>query len=81
MKHLANLPLTGAFPASRVYRCYNWNHVAQQVSQKGRHGRRPRSLLQNLPVGGETIANSFEREQTAAKFEGYNAMLLLRAAG
>jgi hypothetical protein len=32
MKHLANLPLTGAFPASRVYRCYSCDHVVQQVS-------------------------------------------------
>ena len=30
---------------------------------------------------GEMIANGFEREQTAAKFEGYNAMFLLLAAG
>jgi hypothetical protein len=27
------------------------------------------------------IANGFEREQTAAKFEGYNAMFLVLAAG
>jgi DNA-directed RNA polymerase subunit RPC12/RpoP len=32
MKHLAHLPLTGAFPASRVYRCYNCDHVVQQTS-------------------------------------------------
>jgi hypothetical protein len=30
---------------------------------------------------GEMIANGFEREQVAAKFEGYNAMFLLLAAG
>jgi thiamine pyrophosphate-dependent acetolactate synthase large subunit-like protein len=30
---------------------------------------------------GEMIANGFEREQTAAKFEGYNTMFLLLAAG
>jgi hypothetical protein len=30
---------------------------------------------------GEMIANGFEREQIAAKFEGYNAMFLLLAAG
>jgi hypothetical protein len=30
---------------------------------------------------GESIANGFEGEQTAAKFEGYNAMFLLLAAG
>jgi hypothetical protein len=30
---------------------------------------------------GESIANGFEREQTAAKFEGYNAMFFLLAAG
>jgi hypothetical protein len=30
---------------------------------------------------GETIANGFEREQIAARFEGYNAMFLLLAAG
>jgi len=30
---------------------------------------------------GESIANGFEREQTAAKFEGYNAMFFLVAAG
>jgi hypothetical protein len=38
-------------------------------------------LLRNLPVNRGTIANGFERGQTAAKFEGYNAMFLLRAAG
>jgi hypothetical protein len=31
--------------------------------------------------GGEMIANGFEREQIAAKFEGYNAMFHLLAAG
>jgi hypothetical protein len=30
---------------------------------------------------GEMIANGFEREQIAARFEGYNAMFLLLAAG
>jgi hypothetical protein len=30
---------------------------------------------------GETIANGFEREQVAAKFEGYDAMFLLLAGG
>jgi hypothetical protein len=30
---------------------------------------------------GEMIANGFEREQIATKFEGYNAMFLLLAAG
>jgi hypothetical protein len=30
---------------------------------------------------GEMIANGFEGEQIAAKFEGYNAMFLLLAAG
>ena len=29
MKHLANLRLTAAFPASRVYRCYGCDHVLQ----------------------------------------------------
>ena len=31
--------------------------------------------------GGETIANGFEGEQIAARFEGYNAMFLLLAGG
>jgi hypothetical protein len=50
---------------------------------RSRHHKRAATVgaLVNLPVNGETIANGFEREQTAAKFEGYNAMLLLRAAG
>jgi hypothetical protein len=30
---------------------------------------------------GEMIANGFEREQVAARFEGYNAMFDLLAAG
>ena len=30
---------------------------------------------------GEVIANGFEREQVAARFEGYNAMFDLLAAG
>jgi hypothetical protein len=30
---------------------------------------------------GGMIANGFEREQIAAKFEGYDAMFLLLAAG
>jgi hypothetical protein len=34
-----------------------------------------------VTFNGEMIANGFEREQTAAKFEGYNAMFLLLAAG
>ena len=31
MRHLANLQLTVAFPASRVYRCYTCDLVVQQV--------------------------------------------------
>jgi hypothetical protein len=31
--------------------------------------------------GGEMVANGFEREQIAARFEGYNAMFRLLAAG
>jgi hypothetical protein len=31
--------------------------------------------------GGEMIANGFEGEQIAARFEGYNAMFLLLAGG
>jgi hypothetical protein len=46
-------------------------------------------LLEKEPSGvhicgmanDESIANGFEREQTAAKFEGYNAMFFLLAAG
>jgi len=34
-----------------------------------------------VAANGESIANGFEREQLAAKFEGYNAMFLLLAAG
>jgi hypothetical protein len=30
MKHLADLQLTAAFPASRVYRCVSCDHVVQQ---------------------------------------------------
>jgi hypothetical protein len=30
---------------------------------------------------GESIANGVEREQVTARFEGYNAMFLLLAAG
>jgi hypothetical protein len=32
MMHLADLRLIGAFPASRVYRCFNCDHVVQQTS-------------------------------------------------
>jgi hypothetical protein len=31
--------------------------------------------------GGEMVANGFEREHIAARFEGYNAMFHLLAAG
>jgi hypothetical protein len=31
--------------------------------------------------GDEMVANGFEREQIAARFEGYNAMFRLLAAG
>jgi hypothetical protein len=31
--------------------------------------------------GDEVVANGFEREQVAARFEGYNAMFQLLAAG
>jgi hypothetical protein len=31
--------------------------------------------------GGEMVANGVEREQIAARFEGYNAMFHLLAAG
>jgi len=35
-----------------------------------------------LPVGeGESIANGFEPGEIEARFEGYNAMFLLLAAG
>jgi len=43
MKQLANLRRTVAFPASRVYRCYNCDHVVQQAPQKGRLSWRPYS--------------------------------------
>ena len=35
----------------------------------------------HVTANGESIANGFERDQIAAKFEGYNAMFLLLAAG
>jgi len=31
MKHLADLQLTAAFAASRVYRCYGCDYVLQQA--------------------------------------------------
>jgi hypothetical protein len=34
-----------------------------------------------VTFNGELLANGFEREQAAARFEGYNAMFLLLAAG
>ena len=34
-----------------------------------------------VTFNGEMVANGFEREQIAAKFEGYNALFLLLAAG
>ena len=34
-----------------------------------------------VTCNGEAIANGSEREQIAARFEGYNAMFLLLAAG
>ena len=42
---------------------------------------RPPRWEWEVTSSGESIANGFEREQTAAKFEGYNAMFLLLAAG
>jgi hypothetical protein len=42
---------------------------------------RPPRWEWEVTSNGESIANGFEREQTAAKFEGYNAMFLLLAAG
>jgi hypothetical protein len=41
----------------------------------------PRRWEWEVTSDGESIANGFEREQTAAKFEGYNAMFFLLAAG
>jgi hypothetical protein len=34
-----------------------------------------------VTFNGEMIANGFKRDQAAARFEGYNAMFLLLAAG
>ena len=42
---------------------------------------RPPRWEWEVTSNGESIANGFEREQTAAKFEGYNAMFILLAAG
>jgi hypothetical protein len=42
---------------------------------------RPPRWEWELSANGEMIANGFEREETAAKFEGYNAMFLVLAAG
>jgi hypothetical protein len=42
---------------------------------------RPHGWEWELTSHGISIANGFEPEQTAAKFEGYNAMFLLLAAG
>ena len=42
---------------------------------------RPPKWEWEVSSNGEMIANGFEREQIAAKFEGYNAMFLLLAAG
>ena len=42
---------------------------------------RPPRWEWELSANGEMIANGSEREETAAKFEGYNAMFLVLAAG
>jgi hypothetical protein len=42
---------------------------------------RPPKWEWEVSSGGEMIANGFEGEQTAARFEGYNAMFLLLAGG
>lgn len=42
---------------------------------------RPPKWEWEVSSGGEMIANGFEGEQIAARFEGYNAMFLLLAGG
>jgi hypothetical protein len=42
---------------------------------------RPSRWKRQVRFNGEMIANGFEGGQIEAKFEGYNAMLLLLAAG
>jgi hypothetical protein len=42
---------------------------------------RPPKWEWEVSSGGEMVANGFEREQIGAKFEGYNAMFQLLAAG
>jgi hypothetical protein len=42
---------------------------------------RPPKWEWEVSSGGEMVACGFEGEQIAAKFEGYNAMFLLLAAG
>jgi hypothetical protein len=42
---------------------------------------RPPKWEWEVSSGGEMVASGFESEQIAARFEGYNAMFLLLAAG
>jgi hypothetical protein len=42
---------------------------------------RPPKWEWEVSFGGKMVANGFEREQIAAKFEGYNAMFQLLAGG
>jgi hypothetical protein len=42
---------------------------------------RPQRWEWEVTSNGESMANGFERGETEAKFEGYNAMFLLLAAG
>jgi hypothetical protein len=42
---------------------------------------RPPQWEWEVTRNGEMVANGFEREQIAAKFEGYNSMFQLLAAG
>lgn len=43
--------------------------------------RQPPQWEWEVTFNGEMVANGFERDQIAAKFEGYNVMFLLLAAG
>src|SRR5216684_3500097 len=97
MKRLTSLVLFGSSRKSSRRSRLNWRPSGLEKGPLGAHiGRmetyrsrmlevtvthRPPRWEWEVTSSGESIANGFEREQTAAKFEGYNAMFLLLAAG
>ena len=58
-----------------------WKSIARACSRFSVKSDRPPRWEWQVTSNGEMIANGLEVGQVEAKFEGYNAMFLLLAAG